>query len=79
MGGWVRLRAVGLSLDVPIAIYTKDISPRRGRSFYRPSRDSPEKNQRLDPCEAGRLVAVGTSLGVRGSSGCRGLVWAIDR
>ena len=79
MGGWVRRRAAGLSLDVPIAIYTEDISPRHGRSFYRPNRDSFEKSQRQDPCEAGRLVVVGTSLGIRGNSGGHKLVCAIDR
>ena len=78
MGGWVRRRVAGLSLDVPTAIYTEDISQRRGRSFYRPNRDSPEKNQMQDPCEAETIAVGGTNLDVRGlgSSGCRGLTWA---
>ena len=65
-----------MSPDVATAIYTEDISPRRGRSFYRPNRDSPEKNQMQDPCEAEKIAVGGTSLDVRGSSGCRGLAWA---
>jgi len=32
--------------DVPTAIYTKDSSPRGGRSFYRPNGDDAEKNER---------------------------------